>query len=91
MVTGSEDRSAYIYDIGSAQVVNKTKNMIHGDSVTDIAVNPKYYEWATSCIDGCVRVFRHPARKLAKGVKSSGPGSGGIPDKVCTIKEKVTA
>ena len=64
LATGSEDRSAYVYDVGSGQLVEKTKNKDHGDSVTDVAINPKFYEWATSSIDGHVRVYRHPAVKM---------------------------
>jgi WD40 repeat protein len=67
LLTGSEDRCAYVYDVGSGQLVEKTKNKDHGDSVTDVAINPKFYEWATSSIDGHVRVFRHPATKVGKG------------------------
>lgn len=64
LATGSEDRSAYVYDVGSGQLVEKTKNKDHGDGVTDVAINPKFYEWATSSIDGHVRVYRHPAVKM---------------------------
>ena len=52
LVTGSECRSAYIYDIGSGKVIEKTKNAWHGDAVTDVSFNPVYNEWATSSIDG---------------------------------------
>ncbi len=45
--------------------------------MTDIAVNPIYYEWATSCIDGHVRIFRYPAMKLAAKPKPRGGGGGG--------------
>lgn len=67
LICGSEDRSAYVYDIGSAQAIGKTKNKDHGDAVTDVAVNPVYHEWSTACIDGHVRTFRHPAVKLKPG------------------------
>jgi hypothetical protein len=63
-VCGSEDRSAYVYDIGQGQPIGKTKNKDHGDAVTDVAINPIYNEWSTGCIDGFVRTFRHPAVKL---------------------------
>lgn len=53
-----------MYDVGSGQLVEKTKNKDHGDSVTDAAINPRFYEWATSSIDGHVRVYRHPAVKM---------------------------
>ena len=44
--------------------------------MTDVAVNPEFYEWATSCIDGHVRVFRYPPIKVAKKVKPKGSGGG---------------
>ena len=66
LICGSEDRSAYVYDIGTCHLVDKTRNKDHGDGVTDVAVNPRYMEWATSCIDGHVRTFRYPALKLNK-------------------------
>lgn len=78
LISGSEDRSVYIYDIGSGQLVDRTKNSQHGDSVTDIAVNPIYYEWATSSIDGHVRIFRYPAMKLAAKPKTKSGGGGGF-------------
>lgn len=77
LISGSEDRSVYVYDIGSGQVIDKTKNLQHGDSVTDVAVNPEYYEWATSCIDGHVRVFRYPPIKVAVKQKPRNGGGGG--------------
>ena len=40
LVSGSESRSAFVYDIGSGQVIEKTKNSIHGDAVTDVSFNP---------------------------------------------------
>ena len=75
LVSGSEDRSAYVYDIGSGQVVGKTKNKDHGDAVTDVAINPVFHEWSTGCIDGHVRTFRQPAVKL-KTANKSGGGEG---------------
>ena len=44
-------------------MIEKTKNILHGDAVTDISFNPVYNEWATSCIDGHARVFRYPSFK----------------------------
>ena len=40
LITGSEDRSVYVYDIGSGELIDRTKNNQHTDSVTDVAVNP---------------------------------------------------
>jgi len=50
--------------------------MQHGDSVTDVAVNPEYFEWASSCIDGHVRIFRHPSEKVVKKVVPRNNGGG---------------
>ena len=40
LVTGSEDRACYVYDITTGQVIGKTKGKDHGDSIIDVAVNP---------------------------------------------------
>lgn len=77
MATGSEDRSAYIYDIGSGEVIEKTKNSLHGDAVTDISFNPVYNEWATTSIDGHARLFRYPAFKV-RGQRVNHKPSGGL-------------
>lgn len=44
--------------------------------MTDIAVNPEYLEWASSCIDGHIRIFRYPAIKVAKKPKPKNGGGG---------------
>ena len=68
--------------------------MQHGDSVTDIAVNPEYYEWASSCIDGHVRIFRYPGIKVAKKPVSKNGGGGGfgliVKGKKASIKEPLS-
>ena len=74
-MTGSECRSSFVYDIGSGQVIDKTKNAQHSDSVTDVSFNPEWNEWATSSIDGHVRVFRNPPFKTNKP-KPQKPGGG---------------
>ena len=76
LVTGSECRCAFVYDIGSGKVIDKTKNIIHGDAVTDISFNPIYNEWATSCIDGYSRVFRYPSFKQKISNSKGKPGGG---------------
>ena len=43
-----------------------------------MAVNPEYLEWATSCIDGHVRMFRYPAVKVARKPKPKNGGGGGF-------------
>jgi len=73
-----------VYDIGGCGLVDKTKNKDHGDSVTDVAVNPRFYEWTTASIDGYVRTFRYPATKIGNKVRRGNPG-GGLDDKVNTI------
>ena len=42
-----------------------------------MAVNPEYYEWASSCLDGHVRIFRYPGIKVVKKPKGIGGGGGG--------------
>ena len=44
--------------------------------MTDISVNPVYYEWATASIDGHCRIFRYPAYKVARKPKPRNPGGG---------------
>lgn len=90
LVTGSECRSAYIYDIGSGKVIEKTKNAWHGDAVTDVSFNPVYNEWATSSIDGHSRIFRYPSYKT-KVVKKSGNPSGGLQIKGQKVKVEIAA
>ena len=68
LLTGSEDRSAYVYDIGSSQLVGKTMNRDHGDAVVDVAVNPVYMEWASASIDGHARTYRYQAVKTKNRV-----------------------
>ena len=86
MIAGSEDRSVYIYDVGSGQVIDKTKNSDHGDSVIDVAVNPVYNEWATGCIDGHARIFRYPAYRVTKKAPRN-PGSGLVVKGKQVVKE----
>jgi len=62
-------------DVGSGRLVEKTKNSVHGDAVTDVSFNPIYNEWATACIDGHCRVFRQPAYKI-KSTTRHNPGGG---------------
>ena len=87
LLTGSEDRSAYVYDIGSGQLVGKTQNRDHGDAVTDVAVNPRYMEWASTSIDGHVRTFRYPAVKNKSKVNQN--RGGGTSEKVNAIKVRL--
>jgi WD40 repeat protein len=61
LVSGSENRQAFVYDIGSGQVVKKIP--MGTEAVTDVSFNPVFNEWATSSIDGHARVYRYPAYK----------------------------
>jgi WD40 repeat protein len=83
LVTGSEDRAAYVYDIISGQVIGKTKGKDHNDSVIDVAINPVAYEWSSACIDGHVRTFREPAVKLkTPRVRGNPPGVAEKPNSI---------
>lgn len=62
LISGSEDRAVYIYDLVGGKLLHKTKNSLHSDTVSDISISPAYYEWATGSLDGHVRVFRHPSK-----------------------------
>ena len=61
LVSGSENRNSYVYDIGSEKVIEKVG--VGHEAVTDVSFNPIYNEWATSSIDGHARMFRYPAFK----------------------------
>ena len=76
-----------MYDIGSGQLVGKTQNRDHGDAVTDVAVNPRYMEWASTSIDGHVRTFRYPAVKNKSKVNQN--RGGGTSEKVNAIKVRL--
>ena len=57
VAVGSEDRSAYLYDVrmGSGTYLSKLPG--HPDVVTDVAFNPLHPQLATACADGRVRAF----------------------------------
>eukprot|EP00040_Diaphanoeca_grandis_P009846 m.290612 g.290612 ORF g.290612 m.290612 type:complete len:149 (-) comp212857_c0_seq1:104-550(-) len=55
LASGSEDRSAYIYDIRTGGVLNKLTG--HTDAVTDVSFHPQRPEIVTACADGKLRVF----------------------------------
>jgi WD40 repeat protein len=72
LVSGSENRCAYVYDIGSGQVV---KSVAQGhEAVTDVSFNPVFNEWATSSIDGHARIYRYPAYKTKTQRRNPGGG-----------------
>ena len=54
--TGSEDRAAFMYDLGTGQAVYKIRHG-HRDAVTDVAYNPAYPQMATATGDGGLNFF----------------------------------
>jgi WD40 repeat protein len=52
---GSEDRQAYLYDVGSARLVQKLGG--HSDAVTAVAFNPYHPQLASTGLDGTVRFY----------------------------------
>jgi len=86
LISGSEDRAVYIYDIGQDALIHKTSNRDHLDSVCDISINPSYYEWATGCFDGHVRVFRHPSKK--KMPQGYNRGNGGMANQQVRVQRQ---
>ncbi|ETL96042.1 hypothetical protein F442_06673 [Phytophthora nicotianae P10297] len=57
VATGSEDRTAYIYDIRTGRRLVKLKG--HTDVVTSVAFSPLYPQLATASYDGAVRFYSH--------------------------------
>ncbi|KAG2533058.1 hypothetical protein JM16_000122, partial [Phytophthora kernoviae] len=55
VATGSEDRSAYIYDIRTGRKLVKLKG--HSDVVTSVAFSPLHPQLATASYDGTVRFY----------------------------------
>mmetsp|Transcript_1663 Transcript_1663/g.5793 ORF Transcript_1663/g.5793 Transcript_1663/m.5793 type:complete len:957 (-) Transcript_1663:6694-9564(-) len=53
--TGSEDRCAYVYDLGSGSVISKLQG--HSDVVSDVVFHPSRPMLLTSSFDNCVKVF----------------------------------
>ncbi|KAG1664713.1 hypothetical protein FOA52_006690 [Chlamydomonas sp. UWO 241] len=56
LATGSEDRSAYLYDLRQGSVLHRLRGT-HGDAVIDVAFNPLHPQLATGCLDGKVHFF----------------------------------
>ncbi|XP_065833672.1 WD repeat-containing protein 27-like [Oscarella lobularis] len=52
---GSEDKSAYLYDIRANTFLNKLTG--HCDVVADVAFHPQVPQLVTSCLDGQLRLF----------------------------------
>ena len=52
--------------------------------MVDVAVNPRFMEWASASIDGHVRTFRYPAVKNKNKTRQN--GGGGASEKVNAIK-----
>lgn len=55
IATGSEDRSAYIFDIRAGTYLHKLTG--HTDTVTDVAFHPLLPQLVTVTVDGKVRLF----------------------------------
>lgn len=68
----------YLYDVRQGQLIEKTKNADHGDSVMDVKFSPLLNEVATVSLDGQFRVFGR-VKKLERigGVKKGMGGGGG--------------
>ena len=54
VATGSEDRSAYLYDARSGGLIERLR---HSDTVVDVAFSPLYPQLATCALDGSVRFY----------------------------------
>lgn len=52
---GSEDRKAYLYDLGSEEVVARLTG--HTDAVTAVSFNPLHPQLSTASLDGTVRLY----------------------------------
>jgi len=57
IVTGSEDKHAYVYDIRGHSGTYMDKVGGHTDVVTDVCCNPLHPQIVTACNDGRVRCF----------------------------------
>ncbi|XP_034465303.1 WD repeat-containing protein 27 [Hippoglossus hippoglossus] len=56
IATGSEDNSAYVYDIRSSSVLHKLQK--HSDTVLSVTFNPATPELLTGTLDGKLRLFQ---------------------------------
>lgn len=56
LASGSEDKSAYIYDLRMGTVLHRIRG-IHGDAVMDVAFNPLHPQLATACLDGRLHFY----------------------------------
>ena len=54
--TGSEDKSAYLFDLRRGDVVARLGGG-HTDVVSDVAFNPAHAQWVTACYDNKLRFF----------------------------------
>ncbi|KAK2896923.1 hypothetical protein Q8A67_011411 [Cirrhinus molitorella] len=61
IATGSEDHSAYIYDMRSSNFLHKLPR--HSETVVNVAFNPANPELLTGTLDGKLALF-HPAESL---------------------------
>lgn len=56
LATGSEDKTAYIFDLRSGTYCSKLGG--HNDTVSDVAFHPLYPQLVTATLDGKVRLFK---------------------------------
>ncbi|XP_022091006.1 WD repeat-containing protein 27-like isoform X2 [Acanthaster planci] len=55
IATGSEDKSAYIFDIRAGTYIHKLSS--HTDVVSDVSFHPLYPELVTATLDGKIRLY----------------------------------
>jgi WD40 repeat protein len=55
VASGSEDKAAYLFDIGTAAPVERLSG--HTDVVSDVAFSPLYPQLLTTCFDAKLRFF----------------------------------
>lgn len=56
LASGSEDKTAYVYDLRQATVLHRLRGM-HGDAVMDVCYSPLHPQLATACLDGKTHFF----------------------------------
>lgn len=56
LATGSEDKTAYIFDLRSGTYCSKLGG--HNDTVSDVAFHPLYPQLVTATLDGKLRLYK---------------------------------
>lgn len=57
LASGSEDKSAYLYDTRMGTILHRLREGNPGDVVSDVSFHPLHPQLATSCFDGRVRFY----------------------------------